>query len=106
MKPAPPSCRVVPTHFAKTGTLTMGGIVFVGPIVVLTLALAMTWLRESGRSVLLPTGTLLLTAILGAIDDRLSLVSAGRGGLGLRARTKFVLLGVAAFGAAIALWHP
>jgi phospho-N-acetylmuramoyl-pentapeptide-transferase len=92
------------SHFGKTGTLTMGGVLFVGPIVVLTLVLALTWLGESGRSILLPTVTMLVTAALGAYDDRLSLVGS-RGG-GLSARAKFVLLGGAAFVAAIALWHP
>ncbi|HEV7666436.1 MAG TPA: phospho-N-acetylmuramoyl-pentapeptide-transferase, partial [Chloroflexota bacterium] len=55
-------------------------------------------------SILLPAGTLLVTAALGAYDDRLSLVGS-RGG-GLRARSKFLLLGGAALLAAIALWHP
>jgi phospho-N-acetylmuramoyl-pentapeptide-transferase len=92
------------SHFSKTGTLTMGGLLFVGPIVALTLFLAVTWLRESGRSILLPTATLLVTALLGAYDDRLSLVGSRGGGLG--ARAKFLLLGGAALMAAVALWHP
>src|SRR5260221_11499093 len=94
----------LPSHFTKTGTLTMGGLLFVGPIVVLTLVLAVTWLRESGRSILLPTGTMLAAAALGAYDDRLPLVGS-RGG-GLTARRKFVLLGGMALLAALALWHP
>ena len=93
----------LPSHFSKTGTPTMGGLLFVGPIAVLMLALAMTWLHDSGRSILVPTGTMLLTATLGAYDDRLSLVGS-RGG-GMRARVKFVLLGLAALVAALALWH-
>jgi phospho-N-acetylmuramoyl-pentapeptide-transferase len=96
----------LPSHHAKTGTPTMGGILFVGPIVFLTAMLAMTWLRESGRSVLLPMGTMLLTAAVGAYDDRLSLVRSMRNGRGLGARTKFVVLGLAALIAAFALWHP
>src|ERR1700736_3125941 len=98
------SAHELPSHFSKTGTPTMGGLLFVGPIVVLTAVLALTWLRESGRSVLLPMGTMLLTAALGAYDDRLSLVGS-RGG-GLAARTKFLLLGGPALLAALALWHP
>jgi hypothetical protein len=82
------------SHFGKTGTLTMGGLLFVGPIVVLTLVLALTWLGDSGRSILLPTITMLVTAGLGAYDDRLSLVGS-RGG-GLSARAKFLALGGAA----------
>jgi phospho-N-acetylmuramoyl-pentapeptide-transferase len=94
----------LPSHMDKTGTPTMGGLLFVAPIILLTLALAMTWLRESGRSILLPTGTMLLTAALGAYDDSRSLV--GSSGTGLRARSKFVLLGIAALISAIALFHP
>jgi phospho-N-acetylmuramoyl-pentapeptide-transferase len=71
---------------------------------VLTLVLALTWLGESGRSILLPTGTMLAAAALGMYDDRLSLV--GSTGAGLSARKKFVLLGGVALAAALALWHP
>src|ERR1700736_4700634 len=98
------SANELPSHFGKTGTPTMGGLLFVGPIIALTLVLSLTWLRESGRSVLLPMGTMLLTAALGAYDDRLSLVGSRGGGLG--ARAKFVLLGGPALLASIALWHP
>src|SRR5258708_28894898 len=54
----------LPSHFTKTGTLTMGGLLFVGPMVVLTSVLALTWLGDSGRSILLPTGTMLAAAAL------------------------------------------
>jgi phospho-N-acetylmuramoyl-pentapeptide-transferase len=94
----------LPSHAVKTGTPTMGGLLFVAPIIALTLALALTWLRESGRSILLPTGTMLLAAALGAYDDSRSLI--GTRGSGLGARSKFILLGVAALAAAIALYHP
>jgi len=98
------SADELPSHFTKTGTLTMGGLLFVGPIVVLTIVLALTWLGDSGRSILLPTGTMLAAAALGAYDDRLSLV--GSAGHGLSARKKFVLLGSVALVAALALWQP
>jgi phospho-N-acetylmuramoyl-pentapeptide-transferase len=94
----------LPSHFSKTGTLTMGGLLFIGPIVTLTLVLALTWLHESGRSILLPTGTMLVTAALGAYDDRLSLLGSHTSGLS--ARKKFLLLAGAALFAALALWHP
>jgi phospho-N-acetylmuramoyl-pentapeptide-transferase len=94
----------LPSHFSKTGTPTMGGLMFVGPIVVLTLVLAITWLGEAGRSILLPTVTMLVTAGLGAYDDRLSLVGSRGGGLSVRA--KFAILGVTGAAAAAALWHP
>ena len=94
----------LPTHFGKTGTPTMGGLMFIGPILVLTLILAITWLGDAGRSILLPTATMLVTAGLGAYDDRLSLVGSRGGGLG--ARAKFLLLGIVCAAAAVALWHP
>ena len=94
----------LPSHFGKTGTPTMGGFMFVVPIVGLTAVLATTWLREEGRSILLPVATMLVTAALGAYDDRLSLIGS-RGG-GLSAFMKFALLGIAAAIAALALWHP
>src|SRR3982074_3234678 len=97
------SAHELPSHFSKTGTPTMGGLLFVGPILALTLVLAVTWLHESGRSILLPMGTMLATAALGAYDDRLSLVGSRGGGLG--ARAKFVLLGGAALLASLTLWH-
>ncbi len=94
----------LPSHFSKTGTPTMGGFLFIAPIVLLTIVLAFTWLRDSGRSILLPTTTMLATAALGAYDDRLSLVGSRGGGLG--ARAKFLIMGSASLVAAIALWHP
>jgi phospho-N-acetylmuramoyl-pentapeptide-transferase len=97
------SADEIESHASKTGTPTMGGLLFIG-VVTLTTLMSLTWLHSSGRSILLPLGTLLVTAALGAYDDRLSLVGS-RGG-GLRARTKFALLGVIAAFAAVALWHP
>jgi phospho-N-acetylmuramoyl-pentapeptide-transferase len=94
----------LPSHFSKTGTPTMGGLMFIGPIVVLTLVLAITWLGDAGRSILLPTATMLVTAGLGAYDDRLSLVGSRGGGLSVRA--KFAILGLTGAAAAVALWHP
>src|SRR6185436_11646418 len=94
----------LPSHFTKTGTLTMGGLLFVGPIVGLTLLFVVTWMAESGRSILLPAGTMLAAAALGAYDDRLSLLGSSRGGLS--ARKKFMLLGGVALVTAVALWHP
>ena len=94
----------LPSHFAKTGTPTMGGFMFIAPIVVLTIILALTWLGDAGRSILLPILTMVATAGLGAYDDRLSLVGSRGGGLG--ARVKFLLLALAGLAAALALWHP
>jgi phospho-N-acetylmuramoyl-pentapeptide-transferase len=98
------SANELPSHFTKTGTPTMGGLLFVAPIAALTTVLALFWLHDSGRSTLLPMATMLVTASLGAYDDRLSLVGSRDGGL--RARAKFAFLGLIALAAAVALWDP
>ncbi len=91
------------THLEKTGTPTMGGVLFVFTVLSLTVALSLTLYRESGRSILLPMGVMFATAALGWYDDRLTLV--GRKGEGLRARTKFAILGGIALIASILLWN-
>lgn len=91
------------THLEKTGTPTMGGLVVVFSVISLTVALTLTLYREEGRSILLPMAVMLSTAVLGWYDDRLSLV--GRKGEGLKARTKFAILGAVALVASYMLWE-
>jgi phospho-N-acetylmuramoyl-pentapeptide-transferase len=91
------------THLEKTGTPTMGGLLVVFSVITLTVALTLTLYRETGRSILLPMAVMLGTAILGWYDDRLTLV--GRKGEGLKARTKFALLGAIALIASLVLWN-
>ena len=69
------------THFAKTGTPTMGGMLIVG--VVLFLAMA---LRIEDAATLTPMLTLMGVGILGAIDDFVNV----RSGIGMRGRWKLV----------------
>jgi phospho-N-acetylmuramoyl-pentapeptide-transferase len=90
------------THIEKMGTPTMGGLLVTAVVLVLTICLTLLLYRESGRSILLPMGVMALTTLLGWYDDRLTLV--GRKGEGLRARTKFALLGLIALAAALVLW--
>jgi phospho-N-acetylmuramoyl-pentapeptide-transferase len=90
------------THMEKTGTPTMGGLLVTVVVLALTGALTLILYRESGRSILLPIGVLACTTLLGWYDDRLTLV--GRKGEGLRARTKFALLGLIALVASLILW--
>lgn len=74
-------------HITKMGTPTMGGVLFVVPVLLLTTllnAVPLIGLTGLGRSVLLPMGVLLLFAALGAVDDW-----QGLHGEGMRARTKF-----------------
>src|SRR5919202_6171808 len=90
------------THMEKTGTPTMGGLLVTAVVLALTVWLTLIMYRDSGRSILLPMTVMALTTLLGWYDDRLTLV--GRKGGGLRARTKFALLGVIALAASIVLW--
>src|SRR5919197_1326189 len=90
------------THIEKTGTPTMGGLLVTAVVLALTVFLTLILYRESGRSILLPMTVMAMTTLLGWYDDRLTLV--GRKGEGLRARTKFALLGGVALAASIILW--
>jgi phospho-N-acetylmuramoyl-pentapeptide-transferase len=92
------------THIEKTGTPTMGGVLVSVVVLGLTSVLTVILYRESGRSILLPMGVMALTTLLGWYDDRMTLV--GRKGQGMRARTKFALLGVIALAASLVLWDP
>lgn len=92
------------SHLEKTGTPTMGGLIVTVTVIVLTTLLTLILYRESGRSILLPMLVLLSTSLLGLYDDRLTLV--GGRGEGLRARTKFALLGFIALAASVLLWEP
>jgi phospho-N-acetylmuramoyl-pentapeptide-transferase len=91
------------SHLEKTGTPTMGGLMIVFTVIVLTGALTLTIYRASGRSILLPMGVLLGSALLGWIDDRQSLL--GNKGGGMSARTKFALLGLVSLIASVLLWN-
>jgi phospho-N-acetylmuramoyl-pentapeptide-transferase len=79
-------------HFTKLGTPTMGGVMIVLPVVLVTVlmnAASVIGVTVIGRSVLLPLGVLVLFATLGAIDDWEGLRGSRRG-KGMRARTKFL----------------
>ncbi len=91
-----------PTHHAvKMGTPTMGGVLFILPVLLLTMllnAVSLIGFSQSGlgRSVLLPLIVMVAYGALGAIDDWQGL-RGKRKGEGMRARTKFlfqVILGV------------
>jgi phospho-N-acetylmuramoyl-pentapeptide-transferase len=81
-------------HFTKLGTPTMGGVLIVLPILLLTLLLnaaSLTGFTVLGRSVLLPLGVMLLFGLLGARDDWEKLQARRQRGEGMRIRTKFFL---------------
>ena len=90
------------SHMVKTGTPTMGGAMIIVPVIVLTVAFNLVG-RES---VLLPLAVLVAFAILGAVDDYLSLVGTKSATHGFTARTKLALMILIAFGASLALYLP
>jgi len=79
-------------HFSKMGTPTMGGVMIVLPVILISVLLnasSLLGLSVLGRSILLPLGTLLGFALLGAIDDWQG-VRGQRKGIGMSARAKFL----------------
>lgn len=94
-------------HFTKMGTPTMGGVLVVLPVLLITVLLNATSLvgfSVLGRSVLLPLTVMVSYAILGAVDDWEGM-RGRRMGEGMRARTKFILQVILALGAAIGLHY-
>jgi len=80
-------------HFTKLGTPTMGGVMIILPVLLITALLnasSLIGFTVLGRSVLLPMGTLLIYGLLGAIDDWRGL-RGRRHTEGLTARTKFFM---------------
>src|SRR4051794_27163622 len=92
------------SHGAKAGTPTMGGLLISGTVVIVSLVLVSTVYVAAGRSILLPLGVLIGSAILGAVDDLMSLQDRTRGGLS--ERLKLFWTAAIGIGAALALWHP
>lgn len=88
-------------HGVKMGTPTMGGVMIVLPVLLLTFllnAVALIGFTQSGigRSVLVPMVVMVAFALLGAVDDWQG-IHGVRKGEGMRARTKFmfqVILGL------------
>jgi phospho-N-acetylmuramoyl-pentapeptide-transferase len=79
-------------HFTKLGTPTMGGVMFILPVILITTLMnggSLIGVTFLGRSVILPMITLVLFATLGAVDDWLGL-RAERKAKGLSARTKML----------------
>jgi phospho-N-acetylmuramoyl-pentapeptide-transferase len=89
------------SHQSKLGTPTMGGLLVIIPVVIITLILntvSIVGRSLLGRSILLPLGVLLAFSVLGAVDDWLGLRRRP-----LRAREKFAAECVVALIAAIGL---
>lgn len=92
-------------HHVKMGTPTMGGVMFILPVLLLTgllNAAAFLGLDVIGRSVLVPLIVLVGYAVLGALDDWEG-IRGKRRGEGMRARTKFLAQVILAVGTALVL---
>jgi phospho-N-acetylmuramoyl-pentapeptide-transferase len=99
-------------HMVKMGTPTMGGLMIILPVVMLTVLLnaaALIGFKASGKSVFIPLATMVAFGILGAIDDWEG-IRGKRKGDGMRARTKFlgqwVIAGVVAWAIKFVLGAP
>jgi phospho-N-acetylmuramoyl-pentapeptide-transferase len=89
-------------HNVKMGTPTMGGVMFILPVVLLTVllnAVALLGLNVVGRSVLVPLIVMVGYGALGAIDDWQG-IRGKRRGEGMTARVKFLAQVVLAIGTA------
>ncbi len=92
-------------HQVKMGTPTMGGVMFIAPVILLTILLnasSLAGVEGIGRSILLPVITMIVFAIMGAIDDWEG-IRGPRKGEGMRSRTKFMIQVALALGVAWAL---
>jgi phospho-N-acetylmuramoyl-pentapeptide-transferase len=92
-------------HNVKMGTPTMGGVLFILPVLLLTgllNAASLIGLNVTGRSVLVPLIVMVSYGALGALDDWEGLRGKRRGD-GMRIRTKFLAQIVLALGTAFVL---
>lgn len=94
------------SYQVKTGTPTMGGILFIVPVALITLFLNIVNLlgfNAIGRSILVPLGVLVSFGVLGAIDDYMG-VRGRREQFGMSGRMKFTAQTLLALIAAIAMY--
>lgn len=92
------------SHVVKTGTPTMGGLMIVGSVVILTVLFNLF----ERYSMLLPLAVLVSFAILGGYDDFLTITrsKAETEAYGVSARSKFIWVFLIALIAALALYLP
>ncbi len=90
------------SHMVKTGTPTMGGVIIIVPVVILTIIFNLfdRW------SIMLPLSVLVAFAVLGGIDDYLSLVGTRSKTYGMTARQKMLLTLLISLGAGLVLYLP
>jgi phospho-N-acetylmuramoyl-pentapeptide-transferase len=93
------------SHISKMGTPTMGGVLFILPVILLTVLLnaaSLLGVNVLGRSIFLPLLVMIAFSVLGALDDYEG-VRGSRRGLGMRARTKLLIQVILALITAYAL---
>jgi phospho-N-acetylmuramoyl-pentapeptide-transferase len=94
-------------HLVKMGTPTMGGVMFIAPVILLTILLntaSLAGFSGVGKSVLVPVMVMVGFAVLGAIDDWEG-IRGKRKGEGMRMRTKFAAQVFLAVVAAFTLFY-
>jgi len=90
------------SHMVKMGTPTMGGMMIVATVVVLTILFNMVdrW------SMLLPLGVMIAYAVLGGVDDWMTLTTSKSKTYGFTVRNKFWLMTAIALVASMILYLP
>ncbi len=92
-------------HQVKMGTPTMGGVLFLLPVALITImlnAVSIIGMQPTGRSILLPLVVMFAYAILGTIDDWEG-IRGKRRGEGMKPNTKFAFQVVLALAIAAVL---
>jgi phospho-N-acetylmuramoyl-pentapeptide-transferase len=92
-------------HQVKMGTPTMGGVLFILPVALITVllnAVNIIGMQTIGRSILVPLLVMFAYGILGVLDDWEGIRGKRRGD-GMRARTKFTLQVILALATAAVL---
>jgi len=95
------------SHMSKMGTPTMGGVMIILPVLLITITLnffSLLGMTLLGRSILVPLGVMVGYGILGALDD-LEGVKGKRKGEGMRARVKFLGQVILAFFTALMIYY-
>src|SRR4051812_24302117 len=89
-------------HMVKMGTPTMGGVMIILPVLLLTVLLnaaALIGFKLSGKSIFVPLATMVVFGLLGVYDDWEG-VRGKRKGSGISARAKFLIQSLLALGIA------
>jgi phospho-N-acetylmuramoyl-pentapeptide-transferase len=81
-------------HISKSGTPTLGGVLFILPVLLITLLFngaSLLGFTMLGRSIFLPMGTMIAFGLLGSIDDWKKLRGKRSDERGLKARSKLLI---------------